>query len=222
MGTGTLWWPSGRHDKLISIDEQNLYLWSLDSSKKTVQVQSQESAGMLHYLSGGAWDPHDVNSVASTCESSIQFWDLRTMKKTNSIEHAHVRNVDYDTKKKFILVTAEDESGIHIWDLRMLKVPILELPGHAHWTWAVRCNPEYDGLVLSAGTDSAVNLWMASPPSSDDLSSESLMDSHTRSVDPLLIRTVTTKTVSMALLGVPESHGFLHHYPMMGGWSWNQ
>ena len=35
---------------------------------------------MLHYLSGGAWDPHDVNSVASTCEWSIQFWDLRTMK----------------------------------------------------------------------------------------------------------------------------------------------
>ncbi|KAI7993125.1 Splicing factor U2af small subunit A [Camellia lanceoleosa] len=34
--------------------------------------------------------------------------------------------------------------------------------------------------------DSAVNLWMASPPSSDDLSSESLMESHTRSVDPLL------------------------------------
>ena len=94
-------------------------------------------------------------------------------------------------------VTAGDESGIHIWDLRMLKLPILELPGHAHWyhftlmlqahlpfiwlhalwslmncaysknqyshawlslmgpfltfacrTWAVRCNPEYDGLIL--------------------------------------------------------------------------
>lgn len=35
---------------------------------------------MLHHLSGGAWDPHDVNVVASTSESSIQFWDLRTMK----------------------------------------------------------------------------------------------------------------------------------------------
>lgn len=45
-----------------------------------MQVQSQESAGMLHHLSGGAWDPHDVNVVASTSESSIQFWDLRTMK----------------------------------------------------------------------------------------------------------------------------------------------
>lgn len=30
-------------------------------------------------------------------------------------------------------VTAEDESGIHLWDLRMLKFPVLELPGHTHW-----------------------------------------------------------------------------------------
>ena len=33
-----LWWPSGRHDKLISIDEENLSLWSLDLSKKAAQV----------------------------------------------------------------------------------------------------------------------------------------------------------------------------------------
>lgn len=85
-----LWSPSGRHDKLISIDEQNVFLWSLDSSKKAVKLQSQESAGMLHYLSGGAWDPHDVNVVASTCESSIQFWDLRTMKYvTFIVQHFH-------------------------------------------------------------------------------------------------------------------------------------
>ncbi|KAL7175000.1 hypothetical protein ACSBR2_028745 [Camellia fascicularis] len=182
----TLWWPSGRHDKLISIDEQNLYLWSLDSSRKTAQVQSQESAGMLHYLTGGAWDPHDVNSVASISKSSIQFWDLRTMKKENSIEHTHVHNVDYDTKRKYILVTAEDKSGIHVWDLRMPEVPILELPGHAHWTWAVRCNPEYDGLILSAGTDSTVNVWLTSPPNSDDITYESLVKSPTRLADPLL------------------------------------
>ncbi|XP_034676320.1 WD repeat-containing protein DWA2 isoform X2 [Vitis riparia] len=180
-----LWWPSGRHDKLVSIDDENLFLWSLDSSRKAAQVISKESAGMLHYLSGGAWDPHDVNAVASTCEWSIQFWDLRTMKKTNSIEHAHVRNVDYDTKKKHILVTAEDESGICIWDLRMPKVPIKELPGHTHWTWTVKCNPEY-GLILSAGTDSSVNLWLASTSSDDDLTSESPIESPTRRVDPLL------------------------------------
>ncbi|KAL6295473.1 hypothetical protein ACE6H2_003615 [Prunus campanulata] len=181
-----LWWPSGRHDKLISIDEENLSLWSLDLSKKAAQVQSQESAGVMHYLSGGAWDPHDMNAVAATCESSIQFWDLRTMKKTNSVEHAHVRNVDYNPKKKHVLMTAEDESGIRIWDLRKPKFPIQELPGHTHWTWAVRYNPEYDGLILSSGTDSTVNLWLASPSSKDGSISESLVDSPTRRIDPLL------------------------------------
>ncbi|GKA29437.1 reverse transcriptase zinc-binding domain-containing protein [Tanacetum coccineum] len=93
-------WPSGRHDKLIIIDEQSIFLWILDSSKKS----AQESAGMLHHLSGGAWDPHDVNVVASTSESSIQFWDLRTMKKTNSLEYSHVRSMDYDSKKEHMLV----------------------------------------------------------------------------------------------------------------------
>ncbi|GKB95989.1 cytochrome P450, partial [Tanacetum coccineum] len=35
-------------------------------------------------------------------------------------------------------VTAVDDSGINIWDLRMLKAPAAELPGHSHLTWAVR------------------------------------------------------------------------------------
>ncbi|GJX08272.1 ribonuclease H-like domain-containing protein [Tanacetum coccineum] len=135
-----LWWPSGRHDKLISIDEQSIFLWSLDSSKKSAQVQSQESAGMLHHLSGGAWDPHDVNVVASTSESSIQFWDLRTMKydpillyrKINSLEYSHVCSTDYHSKKEHMLITTTDDSGINIWDLRMLKAPAVELPRHSH------------------------------------------------------------------------------------------
>jgi len=181
-----LWWPSGRCDKLISIDEQNIFLWSLDCSKKSAEVLSKDSAGMLHSLSGGAWDPHDVNAVAATGESSVQFWDLRTMKKVNSIEHAHVRGVDYNPKREHILVTAEDESGIHVWDLRKAKVPVQELPGHTHWTWAVRCNPEYDGLILSAGTDSVVNLWYASATSSDDKTSESPVESTRQRVNPLL------------------------------------
>ncbi|PPD76182.1 hypothetical protein GOBAR_DD26884 [Gossypium barbadense] len=194
-----LWWPSGRHDKLLSIDDENIFLWTLDCSKKAAQVQSKESSGMLHYLSGGAWDPHDMNAVATTCESSVQFWDLRTMKKTNAIERAHIRNANYDMKKSHILVTAEDESGIHIWDLRKPKSPAKELPGHTHccltpsrkkWvkfrTWAVTCNPEYDGLILSAGTDSTVNLWQAPTSAEDKATSESITEPLNQQADPLL------------------------------------
>ncbi|KAL5713855.1 WD repeat-containing protein dwa2 [Ranunculus cassubicifolius] len=179
-----LWWPSGQHDKLISIDEENLFLWSLDSSNKTAKVQAKESVGSLHYFSGGAWDPHDRNAVAATSDSSIQFLDLRTMKKTNSIEQAHVRNLDYNTKRQHIVVTAEEEAGIHVWDLRMPNNPVRDLPGHAHWTWNVKCNPVHEDLILSAGTDSAVNLWFAASTDSD---SESLVESPTRrQADPLL------------------------------------
>ncbi|XP_047976185.1 WD repeat-containing protein DWA2-like [Salvia hispanica] len=180
-----LWWPTGRHDKLVSIDEHNLFLWSLDTSKKTAQVQSQESAGMRHYLTGGAWDPHDFQMVSLTCDSSVQLWDLRTMKKTDSIDRAHVRNVDYDMKKRYMLVTAEDDSGIHIWDLRKLKSPVADLPGHSHWTWTVKCNPTYEDVILSAGTDSAVNLWLASPSIHDDSVQDSSLTSQNRT-EPLL------------------------------------
>lgn len=46
-----LWSPSGRHDKLISIDEQNVFLWSLDSSKKAVKVQKRIFRVIWYYPS---------------------------------------------------------------------------------------------------------------------------------------------------------------------------
>ncbi|KAK1606971.1 hypothetical protein QYE76_030644 [Lolium multiflorum] len=144
---------------------------------------------MLPNLRGGAWDPHNHNSIAAITDSSLHFWDLRSMKRSNAIEHAHIRDVDYNPKKQNIIATAEDEFGIRLWDLRMLKHPLKDLPGHSHWTWAARHNPEYDELILSAGTDSAVNLWLAkvgtdesgleSPSGSPNSQEEPLLNSYT-------------------------------------------
>ncbi|XP_078440421.1 WD repeat-containing protein DWA2-like [Wolffia australiana] len=179
-----LWWPGGKHDKVISIDEQNIFLWDLNFSMQITEAKSKESVEVLHSISGGVWDPHDRNSVATFCDSSFQCWDLRSMKKTSSIEHIHVRDADYNPNKRHIIATAEDEIGIHLWDLRMPKIPFIELPGHAHWTWAVRHNPQHDQLILSSGTDSTVNLWLACTASNSD--SESGVDSPNRSSEPLV------------------------------------
>ncbi|PWZ52404.1 hypothetical protein Zm00014a_011440 [Zea mays] len=167
-----IWWPLGKHDKLISIDDRNIFLWNIDTSKKIAKVISQGSTDMLPNLRGGAWDPHNHNLVAAISDSSLQLWDLRSMEKSTAIEHAHIRDVDYNPKKQNIVATAEEEFGIRLWDLRMLKYPLKDLPGHSHWTWAVRHNPAYDELLLSAGTDSTVNLWLAKV-SSDDPESDS-------------------------------------------------
>ncbi|XP_028549306.1 WD repeat-containing protein DWA2 [Dendrobium catenatum] len=248
-----LWWPRGRHDKVISIDEGNLFLWSIDSSSKTAKVCMEyldplnvlggevffwvtflvaagnlgqqsvvfRSAGQQDILVGirgqqaklqdsSSFDlRQDLDSNQTTGAANLDVWqalDSRStsfqswtvtqfrgkqiladslkgidvfltliswyqqncpcffLRKANSIENAHFRDVDYNPKKQHIIVTAEDESGIRIWDLRKPKFPMAELPGHVHWTWAVRYNPEYDDLILTAGTDSAVNLsirlWM--------------------------------------------------------------
>ncbi|TVU04589.1 hypothetical protein EJB05_47708, partial [Eragrostis curvula] len=106
-------------------------------------------------------------------------------RKSSAIEHAHIRDVDYNPKKQNIIATAEDEFGIHLWDLRMLKHPLKDLAGHSHWTWAVRHNPEHDELILSAGTDSTVNLWLAKV-GSDDSGPESPSGSPKRQEEPLL------------------------------------
>ncbi|CAD6265028.1 unnamed protein product [Miscanthus lutarioriparius] len=180
-----IWWPLGKHDKLISIDDRNIFLWNIDTSNKSAKVISQGSADMLPNLRGGAWDPHNHNSIAAISDSSLQLWDLRSMEKSTAIEHAHIRDVDYNPKKQNIIATAEDEFGIRLWDLRMLKHPLKDLPGHSHWTWAVRHNPEYDELLLSAGTDSTVNLWLAKV-SSDDSESDSPSGSPNRQEEPLL------------------------------------
>eukprot|EP00249_Psilotum_nudum_P018157 c26664_g1_i1 orf=93-1241(+) len=182
----TLWWPSGRHNQLASIDEEALFLWSLDASGKSVKMQAQLSAGMLHHMAGGAWDPHDINIVATACESSIQHWDLRSMKQIQTLEHAHVRDIDFNPKKQHIFVTAGDDSKIHIWDQRMPGMFLLEVPGHSHWTWQARYNPKYAELLLSCGTDSAVNLWQVEPFEGLEYGKKSPDDSPRAQLDPLI------------------------------------
>jgi EARP and GARP complex-interacting protein 1 len=60
---------------------------------------------------------------------------------------------------------------LKFWDLRATKqFPLLTVRGgHSHWIWNVNYNPFHDQLVLSTGTDSAVNLWRLSTISSSPL-----------------------------------------------------
>lgn len=50
-----LWWPSGKHDKLVSIDKENLFLWSLDSSTKSAKVRLGPSSTQLQSVSNALW-----------------------------------------------------------------------------------------------------------------------------------------------------------------------
>uniref|UniRef100_A0A453RQW7 EIPR1-like beta-propeller domain-containing protein n=1 Tax=Aegilops tauschii subsp. strangulata TaxID=200361 RepID=A0A453RQW7_AEGTS len=205
-----LWWPLGKHDKLISIDDRNIFLWNIDPSNKSAKVISQGSADMLPNLRGGAWDPHNHNAVATITDSSLHFWDLRSMKRSNAIEHAHIRDVDYNPKKQNIIATAEDEFGIRLWDLRMLKHPLKDLPGHSHWTWAVRHNPEVlERIQLSIYGWLKLALMTLDP--------KALLVRPLGKKNHYCTRILTTKIASMELHGAPMIHRCLLLCLMMEG-----
>lgn len=68
----------------------------------------------------------------------------------------------------------------------MPNIPLKELSGHTHWTWRVRYNPAYDEFILSAGTDSTVNLWQTSPIQGGESRGLSMVELPTDPVDPLV------------------------------------
>lgn len=38
-----IWWPLGKYDKLISIDDRNIFLWNIDTSNKSAKVCNHPS-----------------------------------------------------------------------------------------------------------------------------------------------------------------------------------
>jgi WD40 repeat protein len=71
--------------------------------------------------------------------------------------------------KPYYYVTCGEDRLIKFWDSRKLQAPVKHLAGHTHWVCTVRYNPAHDQLLLSAGTDSLVNLWRVSSISSAPL-----------------------------------------------------
>ena len=116
----------------------------------------------------------------------------------NSNGHPHHRygitDLDYNPNKPNLLVTSGKDGLLKFWDLRKTgsghydvngaddgdvivgasrkkkQRPLLVARGgHRHWSTRVLYNPFHDQLVLSAGTDSLVNLWRMSTISSAPL-----------------------------------------------------
>lgn len=143
-----------------------------------------------------SWDPHNQNLCAVTLGTNIALLDMRTPTRLcHGLTHCHrfgVTDVDYNPKKPNILVSSGQDALVKFWDLRFTssndivvhhdntsakdhsawsrQCPIQLLRGgHTHWTTCVKYNPYHDQLLLSAGTDSVVNLWRISSISSAPL-----------------------------------------------------
>jgi len=165
--------------EVASLDRSGrVTMWDVEAAQpvrtQTVAFANQMTPPRL------AWDPHGAHNVAVTVGSDVRILDWRAdssvISATVKSFQAHrfgVADIDYNPNKPFVLATAGLDGLLKFWDLRNAKTPILSARGgHAHYAWNVKYNPCHDQLVLSTGTDSAVNLWRVSTISSAPLLAE--------------------------------------------------
>lgn len=94
---------------------------------------------------------------------NLSGWDLRSGKNSFLKSNAHkstIRAVDCNPNKPYHVVTGGDDAQVHIWDVRQLNEPILNVGegSHTHWIWSVAFNKLQDQLLLTSSSDTLVNL----------------------------------------------------------------
>lgn len=159
-----LWNPSGDGSQLITLSDQHLKLWQLESEGRKVQeIDSTmlEGKGQPRFTTG-SWNPHHGGSqVATANDCIVRGWDLRSMRQVYTLENVHgqyVRDVDFNPNKQYYMVTCGDDCKVKFWDTRNPNESLMILSDHSHWVWRVRYNHFHDQLVLSSSSDSRVIL----------------------------------------------------------------
>ncbi|XP_013387812.1 EARP-interacting protein homolog [Lingula anatina] len=170
---GILWHPSGEGNTILSIVDSHILMWDLETSSSRATLSSSialEGKGQPKFTSG-RWNPHhNCSQIATSNDTSIRGWDLRSNKQVYTIENAHsqlVRELDFNPNKQYYLATCGDDCKTKFWDIRNSNEPLKVLSDHSHWVWSVRYNHFHDQLVLTSSSDSRVVLTNAISISSE-------------------------------------------------------
>lgn len=198
--------------EVVSLDRSGrVTMWDVEAAQplrtQTVAFANQMTPPRL------AWDPHGSHNVAVTVGSDVRILDWRAdssvISATVESFKAHrfgVADIDYNPNKPFVLATAGLDGLLKFWDLRNAKTPILSARGgHAHYAWNIKYNPCHDQLVLSTGTDSAVNLWRVSTISSAPLLAEADDSSETSAPNVRVARYEHTDSVYGTAWGAADA-----------------
>lgn len=146
-----------------------------------------------------SWDPHEGSHILVTAGVDVVAYDMRCPpREVGVIRSAHrygVTDVCHNHLQSNVVITSGMDGIVKFFDLRMhlsqrssgayldtsmdttVEVDRYTPPqllkavrgGHSHWAIRAACNPFYDQLILSGGTDAIANLWRVSSCSSAPL-----------------------------------------------------
>jgi len=161
---GVLWNPSGDNSRVVCLTERHIDVWNVDTATASSQVSESiplEGKAQLQF-NVGRFNPHHGGwQIATAVDSSVQGWDLRSIRSTFNIPNAHsqtIRDLDFNPNRQYYMVTCSDDCRVKFWDTRNLTKPLMVRTDHSHWVWSVRYNHFHDQLVLTSSSDSRVVL----------------------------------------------------------------
>lgn len=174
-------WNSLTESLLISVQDEVLKLWDLNGARdKDMDILEGEILATTETnkpFTCGCWDPISPTNFIAGIGTGLGLIDTRTKPDRGSdlkIENAHlhkVLDVDANPNKPYHVISGGKDCLAKIWDLRRPMEPMTIIAGHSHWVTNVKYNRFHDQLILTAGTDSLVNLWslvsISSAPLSD-------------------------------------------------------
>lgn len=137
-----------------------------------LQLQSTLKVGDRAHALG--FDPHHTHRLSTLDDTTLKLWDVRAAQVSGECEcHTGAAlSLDFNPNVPYQLVTSGEDARLRLWDVRKLTECIQELlDGHRHWITKVAFNQVHDQLVLSAGTDSMLNLWRVGSVTSRPLGS---------------------------------------------------
>jgi EARP and GARP complex-interacting protein 1 len=190
--------PSAMGDVLTLDQSGRLSQWDLSlgtaECTRSMSTLTDDAEQQWNVPPCMAWDPHNVDMTAVSSGTRVKLMDWRTANgaagtiNTNQPKNVSsatsfpchrygITDLDYNPNKPNVLTTAGQDGLLKFWDLRYYnsskqqqQQPLLVARGgHRHWISQVSYNPFHDQLVISAGSDSLVNLWRMSTISSAPL-----------------------------------------------------
>ncbi len=155
----------------MEVDIETCLVGQGNSGDIKTEIMSNSESGSGKECDAATWDPHNSNCCIATSGSNVSFIDTRACTVTSSFQAAAsgfaLKDVDCNPNKPEAFITCGEDRLVRCWDSRSVgKGPVRTLLGHSHWAVTCRYNPFHDQLLLSAGTDNAVNLWRVASCSS--------------------------------------------------------
>ena len=108
-------------------------------------------------------DPNCPFTIAACSSKSVFLWDTRSGDHSYEFLTNHLPRItciDANPNLPNIYVTGGGDGRVMFWDVRSTRDPLKSMDlAHRHHVKSVKYNPVHDQLILSSGTDCAVNLF---------------------------------------------------------------